>query len=80
MKKICLRKIEKVSRDIQGEKARKHRANLPEEFEHNKVPKGDGYVRVKRSLLEYHTRRKCSMEISRNAVKVKFGIKVIKLL
>ena len=29
-------------------------------------------------LLECHTYRKCSMETSRNSLKLKFGIKVIK--
>ena len=39
-----------------------------------------GVRRGKRSLLLFHTRRKCPMETSRNSVKVKFGIKVIKLV
>ena len=35
---------------------------------------------ILQSLLTCHIRRKCSMETSRNLVKVKFGIKVIKLV
>ena len=34
----------------------------------------------KRTLLACHTRCKCSMEITRNSVKVKVGIKVMKLV
>ena len=34
----------------------------------------------KRSLLASHTRCKCSMETTHNSVKVKHGIKVMKLV
>ena len=34
----------------------------------------------KRSLLACHTRCKCSMETARNSVRVKVGIKVMKLV
>ena len=34
----------------------------------------------KRSLLAIHTRCKCSMETTHNSVKVKLGIKVMKLV
>ena len=36
--------------------------------------------RGKRSLLASHTRCKCSMETTHNLVKVKLGIKVMKLV
>ena len=39
-----------------------------------------GVKKGKRSLLAYHTRCKCSMETTHNSVKVKLGIKVIKLV
>ena len=43
-------------------------------------PKMEAGVRKgKRSLLACHSRHKCSMESFRNSVKVKLGIKVIKL-
>ena len=37
-----------------------------------------GVRKGKRSLLACHTRCKCSMETTRNSVKVKLGIKVMK--
>ena len=37
-------------------------------------------LRHKRSLLACHTRCKCSMETTRNSVKVKLGSKVMKLV
>ena len=46
-------------------------------------PKGGtepGVRRGKRSLLASHTRCKCSMETTHNSVKVKLGIKVMKLV
>ena len=39
-----------------------------------------GVRKGKRSLLACHTRCKCSMETTRNSVKVKVGIKVMKLV
>ena len=39
-----------------------------------------GVRKGKRSLLACHTRCKCSMETTRNSVKVKVGIKVMKLM
>ena len=54
-----------------------------QQFEHKQVPKWGtepGVRKGKRSLLACHTRCKCSMETTRNSVKVKVGIKVIKLV
>ena len=54
-----------------------------QQLEHKQVPKWDtepGVRKGKRSLLACHTRRKCSMETTRNSVKVKVGIKVMKLV
>ena len=50
--------------------------------EHLQIPygTGPGVRRSKRSLLACHTRCKCSMETTRNSVKVKVGIKVMKLV
>ena len=39
-----------------------------------------GVKKGKRSMLACHTRCKCSMETTHNSVKVKLGIKVIKLV
>ena len=53
------------------------------QFKHNQVPeKGTepGVRKGKRPMLACHTRCKCSMETAHNSVKVKLGIKVIKLV
>ena len=39
-----------------------------------------GVKKRKRSLLAYHTRCKCSVETTHDSLKVKVGIKVMKLL
>ena len=52
-------------------------------MEHKQVLKSGtepGIWKGKRSLLACHNRCKRSMETNRNSVKVKFGIKVIKLV
>ena len=54
-----------------------------QQLERKQVPKRGtepGVRKGKRSLLACHTRCKCSMETTHNSVKVKFGIKVIKLV
>ena len=54
-----------------------------QQLEHKQVPKREkepGVRKGKRSLLACYTRCKCSMETTHNSVKVKLGIKVIKLL
>ena len=54
-----------------------------QQLEHLQVPKWGtepGVRKGKRSLLASHTRCKCSMETTHNSVKVKFGIKVMKLV
>ena len=54
-----------------------------QQLEHKQVPKWGtepGVRKGKRSLLASHTRCKCSMETTHNSVKVKFGIKVMKLV
>ena len=48
-----------------------------QQLEHKQVPQWGtepGVRKGKRSLLAYHTRRKCSMETSLNSMKVKFGM------
>ena len=59
-------------------------ANWSQQSEHMQAPqKGGtepGVRRGKRSLLASHTRCKCSMETTHNSVKVKLGIKVMKLV
>ena len=53
------------------------------QLEHKQVPKRGtepGVRKGKRSLLTSRTRSKCSMEIIRNSVKIKLGIKVMKLV
>ena len=50
------------------------------ELEHKQVPKTGtepGVRKGKRSLLASHTRCKCSIETTRNSMKVKPGIKVM---
>ena len=82
-------KIEKVSRGIQGNKSRKDTASsvkLVSTIGAWATPlKGGGGAapgvrKGKHSLLASHTRCKCSMENTRNSVKVKPGIKVMKLV
>ena len=54
-----------------------------QQLEHSQVPKWGtepGVRKGKRSLLASHTRCKCSMETTHNSVKVKLGIKVMKLV
>ena len=54
-----------------------------QQLEHRKVPKmgtEPGVRKGKRSLLASHTRCKCSMETIHNSMKVKLGIKVMKLV
>ena len=64
------------------EKTRHIGVNGSQQLEHEQVQKGTepGVRKGKRSLLACHTRSKCSMETTRNSVKVKLGIKVIKLV
>ena len=45
-----------------------------------KIGTEPGVRKGKRSLLASHTRCKCSMETTHNSVKVKLGIKVMKLV
>ena len=54
-----------------------------QQLEHKQVPKWGtepGVRKGKCSLLACHTRCQCSMETTRNSVKVKVGIKVMKLV
>ena len=54
-----------------------------QQLEHKQVPKWGtepGVRKGKRSLLACHTGCKCSMETTRNSVKVKVGLKVMKLV
>ena len=54
-----------------------------QQLEHKQVPKWGtepGVRKGKRSLLASHTRCKCSMETTHNSVKVKLGIKFMKLV
>ena len=79
-------KIEKVPRGIRGEKSSKDMAssrNLVSTIGSLASPKmgtEPGVRKGKRSLLASHTRCKCSMETTHNSVKVKLGIKVMKLV
>ena len=84
---FLLSKVEKVPRGIQGEKSSKDIATVrgiwSQQLEHKQVPKRGTEPDVrkgKRALLARLTRCKCSMETTQNSVKVKFGIKVIKLV
>ena len=64
-------------------KTRQFRGIWSQQFEHTQIPKRGtepGVRKGKRSLLAYHTRCKCSMETTHNLVKVKLGIKAMKLL
>ena len=79
-------KIEKVPRGIQVEsrvKTWQVRGIWSQKLEHQQVQKRGmelGVQKDKRSLLACHARCKCSMETTHNSVKVKLGIKVIKLV
>ena len=79
-------KIEEVPRGIQGEKSSKDMAssrNLVSTTGAQACPnKGTepGVRKGKRSLLACHTRCKCPMETTHNSMKVKLGIKVMKLV
>ena len=81
-----LSKIEKVPRGIRGEKSSKDMAssrNLVSTIGALASPKWGtepGVRKGKRSLLASHTRCICSMETTHNSVKVKLGIKVMKLV
>ena len=63
------------------EKTRQVRENWSQQLEHKQVTKRKerGVRNGKRSLLACYTRYKCSTENNRNSVKVKLGIKVMKL-
>ena len=63
-------------------KTRQVRENWSKQLEHKKSQKitEPGVWKGKRSLLSYPIRYKCSMETTRNSVKVKLGIKVMKLV
>ena len=59
------------------------RGTRSQQLEHQQVPKwgtDPGVRKGKRSLLASHTRCKCSMKTTHNSVKVKLGIKVMKLV
>ena len=59
------------------------RENWSQQLEHKQVPKcgtEPGVRKGKRALMACHTRCKRFMETTRNSVKVKFGIKVMKLM
>ena len=70
-------KIEKVPRGIRGEKSSKDMASSRNLVSTIGAP---GVRKGKRSLLASHTRCKCSMETTHKSVKVKLGIKVMKLV
>ena len=64
-------------------KTRQVRGIWSQRLEYKQVPKRGtepGLRKGKRSLLAYHTRCKCSIETTHNLVKVKLGIKVMKLV
>ena len=64
-------------------KTRQVRVIWSQQLEHKQVPKRGtepGVRKGKRSLLACHTRCKCSIETTRNSVKVNLVIKVIKLV
>ena len=78
-------KIEKVPKDIQGEKSEKETTcsgELVSTIGAYASPKGTepGVRKNKHSLLECHTRCIWPIKSSRNSVKVKLGFKVIKLV
>ena len=65
------------------EKTRQIRENWSHQFERQQVPKSGmepGVRKGKRSLLACLTRCKRSMETTRDSVKVKFGIMIMKLM
>ena len=77
-------KIEKVPRGIQYKKSRygKFGKTSLNNWSISNSPKGEtepGVRKGKRSLLANHTRCKCSMETTRNSMKVNSGIKVMKI-
>ena len=83
---MLLGKIENVPRGIRGEKSRKDTASsvkLVYNWNISQSPKGGGTEpgvrKGKRSLLASHTHCKCSIETTLNSVKVKPGIKVMKI-
>ena len=78
-------KIGRVPRDIQGAKSIKDTAspeNCSKRLEHKQVPKwGEPAVRMStRSQLTCNTHCKCFAETTRNSIKVKLGVKVMKLV
>ena len=65
------------------QKTRQVRENWSQQLEHKQVPKcgtEPGGRKGKRAQLACHARGKRLMETTRNSVKVKFGIKVMKLM
>ena len=86
----CSIQLEAKSRKYQGVFEVKSRVKTwqvrgiwSQQLEHLQVPKWGtepGVRKGKRSLLASHTRCKCSMETTHNSVKVKLGIKVMKLV
>ena len=79
-------KIEKVPRGIQGEKSREGTAiagklvsTIGTQASPNRGTE-PGVWKGKSSLLACHTCCKCSLETTRNSVKVKIAIKVMKLM
>ena len=65
------------------EMASQVRSNWSQHFEHKQIPKKGtkpGGWKGKHSLLSCHARCKCSIQTTRNSVKVKPGNKVIKLV
>ena len=79
-------KIEKIPRGIQGKESSKvtlSSRNLVATIGAQKIPKkkrdGTRYAEGKAFLLACHTRCKCSLETTQNSVKVKLGIKIMKL-
>ena len=77
------RKYQGVFKMKSREKTQQVRENWSQQLEHKQVPKRGtepGVRKGKRSLLARHTRCKCSMETTRNSVKVKLGTRVMKLM
>ena len=73
-------KIEKVPRGIRDEKSSKDMASSMNTSKSQNGGTEPGVRKGKRSLLACHTRCKCSMETTHNSLKVKVGIKVMKLV
>ena len=67
---------------LSREKTQQVLENWSQQFEHKHVPKGmePGVQKGKRSLLAFQTRYIRSMETTRKSLKVKLGIKVMKLV